>query len=129
MTDRTNEIRRQPPDGPERRDVLLWAAVLTGPLAWALTEMLCYYLAPTACWTRNKLLLHLVPLAALLVVATGAVLARHRLGREPEGSTEKGDFHESRRRFMAVAGFWLCIAFALAILALAIPPMILRVCD
>jgi hypothetical protein len=114
---------------PERGDVLLWVAVLAGPLAWALTELLSYGIAPTACWSRNKLMLHLVPLGALLIVAAGAAIAWRRLDGEPAGSTEKGDFQESRRRFMAAAGFWLCLAFALAILATAIPPMILRVCD
>jgi hypothetical protein len=126
MTDRANEIRQH---RPERRDVLLWFAVLVGPLAWALTEQISYMIAPTACWSRNRFILHLVPLGALLIVAGGALIARRRWHHEPEGSTEKGDFQNSRRRFMAVAGFWFCIAFALAILASAIPPMILRVCD
>src|SRR4051794_3810788 len=100
MTERTGELREQ---RPERRDVLLWIAVLAGPLAWALTELVCYTIAPTACWSRNQFMLHLVPLGTLLIVAGGALIARRRWHHEPEGSTEKGDFQESRRRFMAVA--------------------------
>jgi len=129
MTDRSNELREQ---RPERRDVLLWIAVLAGPLAWGLTEQISYMIAPTACWLGRPVLLYIVPLATLLVTGVGALIARRRWyleSGETEGSTEKGDFQESRRRFMAAAGFWMCVAFAVAILATAIPPLILRVCD
>ena len=112
-----------------RRDALLWFAVLAGPLAWALTEQLSYMLAPTACWTGRQIILYLVPLATLLIVLAGALTARGRRRREPEGSTEKGPPEDSRARFMAVAGFWLCVGFALAILAESVPTLVLRVCD
>jgi hypothetical protein len=126
MTDRTNELREQ---RPERRDVLLWIAVLAGPFAWGLTEQISYMIAPTACWLGRPVLLYIVPLATLLITGAGALIARRRWHHEAEGSTEKGDFQESRRRFMAAAGFWMCVAFAVAILATATPPLILRVCD
>jgi len=112
-----------------RRDALLWFAVLAGPLAWALTEQLSYMLTPTACWTGQRILLALVPLGTLLIVLAGALIARSRWKREPEGSTEKGLPEDSRTRFMALAGFWLCVAFALVILAESVPTLVLRVCD
>jgi len=49
--------------------------------------------------------------------------------REPEGSTEEGTPRESRARFMAMAGFWTCVFFAVVILAEAVPNLVLRVCD
>jgi hypothetical protein len=113
----------------ERRDGLLWFSVLAGPFAWVLTEQLSYMLTPTACWTGRQIILHLVPLTTLLIVLAGALVARGRWRREPEGSTEKGLSEDSRVRFMATAGFWLCVAFALAILAEAVPTLVLRVCD
>jgi hypothetical protein len=112
-----------------RRDGLLWFAVLAGPLAWALTEQLSYMLAPTACWTGRQILLYLVPLGTLLIVLAGALIARSPEKGKPEGSTAEGLPEDSRVRFMAAAGFWLCLAFALAILAESVPTLVLRVCD
>jgi uncharacterized membrane protein YidH (DUF202 family) len=114
----------------ERRDLLLWFSVLAGPFAWALTEQLSYMLTPTACWTGRHVILHLVPLSTLLIVLAGALVARGRWKRQPpEGSTERGNPEDSRVRFMALAGFWLCVSFALAILAMEIPNLVLRACD
>jgi hypothetical protein len=126
MADRTNEIRD---NRPERRDVLLWLVVLAGPIAWALTEQASYVLAPTACATGRPLLLYLVPLVTLLIALAGAFGARRLEHREPAKTTERGEAAGSRSRFLAVAGFWLCIAFGLAIVATAMPPLLLRVCD
>jgi hypothetical protein len=126
MSDRSNEIEE---NRPAREDVLLWIPVLAGPIAWALTEQLSYMLTPTACWTGNHLMLYLVPLGTLLIVLACAALAHRRWKREPEGSTEKGDPGDSRARFMAMAGFWLCVSFAVVILAETVPNLILRVCD
>jgi hypothetical protein len=126
MADRSREIQQS---RPERRDVLLWLPVLAGPVAWILAEQLSYVLAPTACWKGQPLLLHLVPLATLAIAAAGAAFARRLGRRQPEESTETGDPKASRRRFMAVFGFWSCLGFALAILATEVPNLVLRVCD
>jgi hypothetical protein len=137
-TDPGAERREQHPERPKPPrpgDVQLVIAVLAGPLAWALAEVASYSLAPTACWLGHPLVLYLVPLGPLLVVLAGAGLAWRRWRRqagepgEPAGSTEKGDPGDSRARFMALAGFWLCLGFALAIVAFGLPPLLLKVCD
>lgn len=126
MADRSNELKE---NRPERRDVLLWIPVLAGPVSWALTEQLSYMLTPTACWTGNHLLLYIVPICTLLIVLGCAFFAYGRWQREPEGSTETGDPGDSRARFMAMAGFWACVFFAVVILAETVPNLVLRVCD
>ncbi|HEY0513492.1 MAG TPA: hypothetical protein VGH73_16400 [Thermoanaerobaculia bacterium] len=126
MTDRTREIEQ---NRPERRDVLLWFAVLAGPLSWALTEQLSYMLTPTACWSGRQVFLHLVPLCTLLIVLAGGLVARSRWKQAPEGSTEKGDPQGSRIRFMALIAIWLCATFGLVILATEIPNLVLKACD
>jgi hypothetical protein len=126
MADRSKEIKE---NRPARGDVLLWIPVLAGPIAWALTEQLSYMLTPTACWTGSHLLLYLVPLSTLVIVLGCAAFAHGRWKRQPEGSTETGDPRESRARFLALSGFWLCVSFAVVILAEAVPNLILRVCD
>jgi hypothetical protein len=129
MADRSAELREERPEPPRPADVQLVTAVLAGPLAWALAEVASYSLAPTACWLGHPLVLYLAPLVPLLAVLAGAGVAWRRWHREPAGSTEKGDPRDSRARFMALAGFCLCLAFALAILAFGLPPLLLKVCD
>jgi hypothetical protein len=126
MADRSNEIKE---NRPAREDVLLWIPVLAGPIAWAFAEQLSYLLTPTACWTGNPWMLYLPPLGTLLIVLAGAALAHRRWRREPGGSSETGYPGDSRARFLALAGFWLCVAFAVVIVAEAVPDLILRVCD
>jgi hypothetical protein len=126
MADRTNELKE---NRPERHDVLLWIPVLAGPIAWILAEQLSYMLTPTACWNQQHFMLHLVPLGTLLIAAAGALFARNRMRREPEGSTESGDTRMSRSRFMALYGFWACVGFALVIVATEVPNLVLKACD
>jgi hypothetical protein len=113
----------------ERRDVLLWLAVLAGPFAWALQQQVSYMTTPTACASGRHLFLHLVSLAALLIVGAGAAIAWRRWKAASEGSTEKGDPKGSRVRFMALSGLTACVFFALVIVATEIPNLVLRVCD
>lgn len=126
MAGRTEELSTH---RPEKRDVVLWMAVLAGPLAWVLAEQVSYMTAATACWLGRPLLLYLVPLGTLGIAGIGAAIGWSGWQRQPEGSSEKGDTRDTRRRFMAIAGFWMCLGFALAIVAFAIPPLLLRVCD
>ena len=113
----------------ERRDVLLWLAVLAGPFAWALQQQVSYMTTPTACASGRHILLHLVSLAALLIVGAGAALSWTRWKAAPEGSTEKGDPKGSRIRFMALSAVTSCVFFALVVLATEVPNLVLRVCD
>lgn len=113
----------------ERRDVLLWLAVLAGPFAWALSEQMNYMLTPTACASGRHVLLHLVSLGTLLIALAGAALGWSRFKAFPEGSTEKGDPEASRIRFMALAAATSCVFFALVILATEVPNLVLGVCD
>ncbi len=126
MADRSNELRE---NRPPRREVLLWLPILAGPLGWVLAELVSYSLAPTACWQGSRLLLAAVTPAALLIALSGAVFARVRMRREPAISTVSGEARGSRARFLAIAGFWLCLSFAVAILATGLPVLILEVCD
>lgn len=112
-----------------RRDVLLWLAVLSGPLAWALDELASYSLAATACDLGTSWLLHLVFVVSLLLALGGAALA-HRVGRRlPDGSTAQGGLQASRARFMALAGILLGLSFAIVLVAMEVPNWVLEVCQ
>jgi hypothetical protein len=113
----------------DRRDVLLMLAVMAGPFAWAVDELASYSLAPTACADGTKWMLYLVTLLTLLVSLGGAALANAVGRRLPEGSTAGGGLWASRARFLARSGAVLGLGFALAILAMAVPNLVLEVCQ
>jgi hypothetical protein len=113
-------------------DVALWAGVFAGPFAFAVDETVSYSLAPTACVAGAKLPLHVVALVTFAVALAGlaaAWRAWRRVGRgwgEPEeGAPVAGDPELGRRRFMAVSGLALSAGFALTIVALEIPNLVL----
>ncbi|HYG65186.1 MAG TPA: hypothetical protein VEL74_21575 [Thermoanaerobaculia bacterium] len=108
---------------------MLWAGVMAGPLAWALHQQVSYMLVPTACAKGTEGMLHLVTLAALLMAAAGALISWRSWKRLPEGSTEMGDAQDTRRRFMALWGLVLSLAFSLVIVAGEIPNWFLGACD
>lgn len=110
-------------------DVVLWAGVMAGPLAWALHQQVSYMLVPTACAKGTEGFLHLITLGALLVAAAGAWIAWRSWKRLPEGSLDEGPTKESRRRFMALWGLILSLAFSLVIVAQEIPNWFLGACD
>lgn len=115
----------------ERRGLLeLWAGILVAPVAWALHLNGAYLLVRIACDTGSTMLIHLCTLGALLLGATGGWIAWRsfdRLGREwPSGS---GEGIVVRSRFMAVGGLISSGISLLAILAQAIPPLILSPCQ
>ncbi len=108
---------------------LLWLGFLAGPLAWALQLQVNYMLTPSACEAKQEWWLHLVSLSALLLAGLGALTGWRSWRRLGPGSQEKGDMRSSRARFMALGGVVLSLFFALVIVALEIPNLILVVCD
>jgi hypothetical protein len=107
------------------------AGILAGPLAWGLHLGTSYSLTETVCASGHQWLFHLVSLGALLVAAAGGLIAA-RLWRQfaagSTGSTNLGDEHWTRSRFMALFGMAMSAFFALAILAAWIPSWMLGAC-
>lgn len=102
-----------------RSSVLLWCGIAAGPFAWATAFELQYALVAWVCANRALWLFWLTDAVALLVCAGGAWLAwgARRLDDTP------------RVRFMSVSGLLLCAIFAIAVIAAAIPPLILHPCE
>jgi hypothetical protein len=123
MSEMTKAVRRQ------SENLVLWAGVMAGPLAWALHQQVSYMLVPTACAKGTEGFLHLITLGALLIAAAGPLIAWRSWKRLPEGSTDEGDTKDTRRRFMALWGLILSLAFILVIVAGEIPSWFLGACD
>jgi hypothetical protein len=116
------------------RITTLWIGVLAGPLVWATLLETNYILSYVACEQRQTWMLHLAAAVALMLVAGAAALtwraAPHGLSYEleREGSTDPVETAIVRARFMAIGGLALCAWFALVIIAMEIPVLVLRPC-
>ncbi|MBV9508452.1 MAG: hypothetical protein JO323_25980 [Acidobacteriia bacterium] len=112
-----------------KRDVLLWLAILTGPVIWMVSFGANFALAPWACSLQWKPALYVVSASALLLTAGSGVLAWfewQRIGREFPGET---DGVVPRSRALASGGVIVNATFALVIVSQFIVEVILGACD
>ena len=104
---------------------VLWAAVLAGPVAWAVQELGVYVLAAPAAEGWSEVPLHLVSLVCLLAAVGGGYVA-HRgwrtVGGWPSGADETAS---GRTRLLTVLGQMTGALFAVVILAQWLAAMML----
>ena len=112
-----------------RRDAMQWFILFIGPVAFALDETIAYALTYKACSTGRPYLLYLVSLGGLALTMTGIFMARFVLRNVSPHAEERGGTSDDRTYFMARLGLFTSIAFALVIIALAIPRFILSPCE
>ena len=99
----------------------LWTGVLTGPFAFAAAFELKYALLASICDHHTEWLFWAITAAALLLCAFGAFESRR--GGAGADRTEK------RVRFMSLGGLALNAAFAICIVAMAVPHLYLGACE
>jgi len=87
-----------------------------------------YAIAQHACSTSHFYLLHLITGAAFLLALTGVLVAWRQLGPVRNGQ-EEGGSPVDRSWFMAWLGILMSLAFALTIVALSVPKIVLSPCD
>ena len=71
----------------------------------------------------------LVTVGSLLLVGAGAFASSTALQRTQPGAAADGSQPDERGRFMAILGLVLCAFFALVILAMAVPRVVLDACQ
>src|SRR4051812_6294476 len=101
-----------------RRNLVLWAGCLAGPVAWFLQLEATYALAQRACGARSRLALHLTAMACLLLVAAGSWAAWSgwgTVGREWPSGSDEGVI--ARARFLGALGLMACLLCAVVIVA------------
>jgi hypothetical protein len=109
----------------------LWAGVFAGPLVWAALLETNYVLSYVACEQRHTWMLHLSTATALALIAIAAFLAWRAappLRDDDRPSADPQAIALTRARFMAIGGLVLCAWFAVVILAIEIPTMVLKPC-
>ena len=125
----------------------LWFGLLGAPAAWLVTEFLGYLLAARSCEAgRNGInaygvgsppvvvgvlaFLMLVVAAAAAWVAGGTL---RRLGARPApaaaGHATGRSAEWGRERFMALAGVLTGVLFAVGIILIGVPPLLVRACS
>jgi hypothetical protein len=117
-------------DVPDARQIRgLWVGLLLAPAAFLLNLELAYAVVPTACSAHNRLLVHLVHLACLILAVAGLLVAWSSW--RSTGETwpgEQGD-RLARSRFMSGLGLLLSALFVLVIMAQWIPSFVLNPCQ
>lgn len=108
---------------------LQWAGVLAGPLALAADQLSSYALVKWTCGHQHPIVLHLITLAALVVIAGGAVAAWRGVAEAPETASIDGGHPDDRGRFMGMLGLAMSALFALAVVFLAVPTWMIDACQ
>jgi len=103
----------------------LWTGILAGPLGWAMDEVVGYSATAHECSTGSIKLLHGLTVAALAICLVGLISANSVRGYTRDSSTAR----DERTRTMAISGMVLSVAFALLVVATAIPRWILSPCN
>ena len=107
----------------------LWFGILAGPLAFLLNLQLSYMLVQPVCVTAHHIILHLVPLGALLLTVGSGVSAWRNWQRTGQVESSKAAGVLPRSRFMAGVGFLTSSLFIIVIVAQWLPNFILTPCQ
>lgn len=112
----------------DRGLMLLWFALLAGPAAVALDEVIAYAAVKPVCAADAKYVLTAINAAALALVVIGGLTGRACL-LKAQGATDDGPRHVDRSYFMALVAIAMNILAALVIVFATIPHFVLSPCE
>ena len=118
----------QPIQSGETPARLRWS-LAAGFTAFALDLGVSYVLRQHVCTSSQKFELHLVTFICLAMALCGFTLGWIGFHNLPHDAEEEGGEPHDRAHFEALLGMGFSLAFALVIIALAVPRWILTVCD
>ncbi len=111
-----------------RRDVILWIAVLVGPVIWFAHQLANFALAPWACVLGWKPALYVISVVCLAIAAASGLLAHSQWQQLGRASAGEAGGSVPRARALAAGGMALSAMFFLVILAQGIAEAILGAC-
>lgn len=112
----------------KRGTFTLWTGVLAGPLLWFLNQQANFALTPWACRTQQVEVLHGVALTCLLGTLLAGAAAWGDWRFADERLREVRTNYLVRGRFMAQVGVFSSALFALVIIAMWLPNLLLDPC-
>ena len=107
----------------------LWWAMFGGPLAWALDLGVSYVAVQHSCSTGHYYVIHVISAVCLVIALSAAFAAFSQYKQLPREVEDKGRRPPDRAFFQVLFGFVFSIAFAVAIIAEAVPRWILTPCQ
>lgn len=107
----------------------LWAGVLMGPVVWLALLEVNFVLVPWACAAGANWPMYVTTFSALASVAGGAALSFRDWRDAGREWPEESEGVIPRSRFLAAGGLLLNVFFLLAIVAHALPNLILGACQ
>ena len=117
------EIRQGETPGP-----LTWS-MFAGFIAWGFDLGVSYPLQQHACAIGNRIPLHVTSIVCLLVAFSGCVAGWKVLRGLPDEKSEEGGRPVDRAHFQALLGIGFSLAFALVIIANAVPRWTAVLCN
>ena len=112
------EIGTQP-----SRALWLWAGIFLSPVAAAVQLQTVWLTSEYGCFTNDFRWNHVASVAALVVSASGIVIAISEYRKwKRAGDSSSGDA-DSRRRFMSVMGLMSSTLFTLVVVAIWLPTL------
>jgi hypothetical protein len=129
-TAETVDVRPEAPthEHPPVSNLALWTSVLSGPVVFLVNLQINYVMVDWACNTGNEWALHVVHLAALLVVMAGTLLGIVLWRRVGGGWPDPRGGSASRSRLLAALGTLGGLTFGVSILAQWVTVMVLGTC-
>ena len=106
----------------------LWYGILAAPIAWMADQQLSYSLVAHSCSTGHHYLMLAISTISFLIALSGALVAASNLGRTRDASIDGGSVAD-RSRFMSILGIGASLGWAMVIIAMAVPRVMLTPCD
>jgi len=120
--------RAEHPSPPSGTTVALWLALAGGPVVVLLAQWAAYALVPDACARQSSVFVHLVHLAALLLVAAGFLVSRREWARLGRSEPDERPGPEHRARFMAFSAMVASPFLALVLLTMWLATFLFSPC-
>ncbi|HEX6749807.1 MAG TPA: hypothetical protein VF092_21120 [Longimicrobium sp.] len=114
---------------PSAATVALWTSLVGGPVVVLANQWVAYALVPDACARQNSVFVHVVHLAALLLIAGMWVFCRREWARLGKSEPDERPGPEHRARFMAFTGMVANPFFALIVLAMWLATVLFSPCS
>ena len=107
----------------------VWWGLIAGPLAWGLNEGASYAITQHACSTGHFYLLRIIGAISVIMAMSGFLLAFAIHRRLPHNPETEEQLPRDRAYFMAFVGMAMSLAFALIVIAQALPQVVLSPCS
>jgi hypothetical protein len=111
-----------------RNTSLAWAALAMGPAATAISQLANYVLGTMWCGSGGRAAM-LISVGLALAVALGGMAVSTRVGVDVPATFESERTTVLRTTpFLASLALWLNLFFAVVIVAMSVPPLVLHDC-